>query len=64
MGNSDFDRTYDALKYAVEIVESYEMDIRNAETTIGINLVEKGFCQGRIYKNATKEIRRRLHGKD
>jgi len=45
-----------ALKHATSIIESYELDIRNSEEVIDINLVDKGFCQGSIYKNALENI--------
>jgi len=48
----------DAVQYAMHIIESYEMDIRDSEWT-GVDLVEKGFCQGRIYKNAILNILRK-----
>lgn len=46
----------EALDYAISIIESYEMDIRNSYNVIGINIKEKGFCQGRTYKNALRRI--------
>ncbi len=46
----------EALNYAVRIIESYEMDIRNSEWT-GINLKDKGFCQGTIYTEAIADIK-------
>ncbi len=46
-----------ALEYAIKIIESYEMDIRNAPTTIGVDLIQHGFCQGRIYKEAIEKIK-------
>lgn len=45
-----------ALELAVAVIESYEMDIRNSEWT-GVDLVECGFCQGTIYKNAVSRIK-------
>ena len=55
-------RLAEALGYAVSIIESYEMDIRNAKDIIGIDLIEKGFCQGTIYKNAIKKIEKTERG--
>lgn len=46
------------LKYALLIIQSYEMDIRNSDW-IGVDLIEKGFCQGKIYKEARKDVLRR-----
>jgi len=48
----------EALKYAIRIIESYEMDIRNSEWT-GISLKGKGFCQGTIYTEAIADIKRK-----
>lgn len=45
-----------ALEYAIDIIEAYQMDIRNSEWT-GVDLEEKGFCQGRIYLRAIERIR-------
>lgn len=47
-----------ALVYAIKIIESYQRDIRNSEWT-GVDLVEKGFCQGSIYKEAVGDTLRR-----
>lgn len=44
-----------AVFYAVEIINSYQRDIRDSEWT-GVNLTELGFCQGRIYKHAVSDI--------
>lgn len=46
----------EALDFAIAVIESYEMDIRNSEWT-GVDLVEVGFCQGRIYKQALPRIK-------
>lgn len=45
-----------ALDYAICIIESYQMNIRNSHEIIGCDLVEKGFCQGTIYKYALRVI--------
>lgn len=64
----------DALNYAIQIIESYQLDIRNWDaesntplpmsTTDGVTvnyttLEDKGFCQGSIYKAAISDIKRR-----
>lgn len=46
----------EALKHAINIIESYELDIRNSKEVIGIDLIEKGFCQGTIYEYAIYDI--------
>lgn len=51
--STDYVRLREALDYALAIIESYEMDIRNS----GLNLVGQGFCQGDIYRNARQDIR-------
>ena len=45
-----------ALKYAVKVIDGYELEIRNSKETIGIDLIEKGFCQGEVYKKALDHI--------
>lgn len=40
------------LKYALQVIESYQMDIRDKE-----DLEEQGFCQGVIYLDAPAKIR-------
>lgn len=45
-----------ALDYAISIILSYEMELRNSCDMLGINLIERGFCQGRIYKEALQRI--------
>lgn len=51
-----------ALELAIDIIESYEMDMRNSHRKDGgildICLEESGFCQGRIYKQALSRIRK------
>ena len=51
-----------ALEYAVDIIESYELDVRNSDKDSGgildINLKDVGFCQGRIYQQALGRIRK------
>jgi len=49
-------RLLKGLEYAVKIIEQYESDIRNSKDLIGIDLAEKGFCQGVIYKEALSKI--------
>ncbi len=52
-----------ALEEALEIIEGYQLDIKNAEETIGINLIDKGFCQGTYYKQTADRIKRKLESK-
>lgn len=59
MNSSNEEKYQAALDYAIGVIENYEMDIINAEEMVGINLAEKGFCQGRFYKNAIAAIERR-----
>jgi hypothetical protein len=54
---NNIENVKDALHYAIDIINSYEIDIRNSNWIIEqypeeatINLVELGFCQGSIYK--------------
>lgn len=42
-----------ALEYAINIISSYEMDIRDWDKG---RLIKDGFCQGRIYKKALERI--------
>lgn len=49
-----------ALEHAKDIIESYEMDIRNWDKG---RLLREGFCQGRMYKRALKRVRE-LEGED
>lgn len=49
-----------ALEDALMVIAQYEMDIRNAQETIDIDLVEKGFCQGVWYKSTADRIKRKL----
>ncbi len=44
-----------ALQYAIRVIESYQLDIRNSEW-VGVDLVAKGFCQGSIYRDAVEEL--------
>jgi len=48
----------EAIEYAKLIIENYEMDIRNSMVSFGIDLVELGFCQGTVFKNAIQHIDR------
>ena len=41
----------EALAYAISIIESYEMDIRGRP-----ELIEQGFCQGVVYRDAIQRI--------
>lgn len=47
-----------ALDMARTVIGNYEAEIRGAADLIGVDLVEKGFCQGRVYKNALAMIDR------
>ena len=50
-----------ALKFAIKIIESYQLDIDNSDTDgicLEINLKQKGFCQGEIYLTAIEDIKR------
>jgi hypothetical protein len=58
----DIQKLIEALAHAVTIIESYEMDIRNSESVIGVDLAAKGFCQGEAYKAALATIRRKAEG--
>jgi hypothetical protein len=51
-----------ALDYAIKIIESYQLDIRNSKNIIGFDLERKGFCQGEIYKEALEKIERLKRG--
>lgn len=46
-----------ALDYAIDIIESYEIDVRNSEPIVGIDLAKRGFCQGSIYKQAVQRVK-------
>lgn len=57
----------DPVEYAIMVIESYQMDLRNSEQVLGReglaalvlgkSLAEAGFCQGRIYTGAIERIR-------
>ena len=51
----------EALKYAIKIIEGYESEIRNS-AWIGMDLEQKGFCQGVIYKDAIQDINKIANG--
>lgn len=55
MNESTPDQLTAALKVAIGIIESYQMDIRNSEWT-GVDLEAKGFCQGTVYRLALYDI--------
>lgn len=48
-----------ALDYAIQIIESYEFDIRHSRAWTGVDLMSLGFCQGIIYREAVADIKRR-----
>lgn len=50
------DRLRCALGYALEVIESYQADIRER------GLDSEGFCQGRIYLSAVDRIKRMARG--
>ena len=49
-----------ALIEALRMIESYQLDIRNAEHSTGVDLLKLGFCQGTIYKKWPDEITNKL----
>lgn len=51
-----------ALDMALNVIRSYQMDIRGSGEWLGVDLVEKGFCQGRIYLGAEAMIKRIVTG--
>jgi hypothetical protein len=65
-------RLQDALDYAVTVIESYQMDLRNSPETLttgniaalllGDSLTGIGFCQGSIYTDSLPRIERILLG--
>lgn len=57
----DRDRLERALGYALAVIRSYQMDIRNFDWT-GVDLVALGFCQGHIYTDAEQHIERLVKG--
>ena len=59
----DKNKLVEVLNYAIRIIKNYELDIRNSEEVIGIDLVKKGFCQGIIYKDALKVIEQKKEEK-
>ena len=50
-----------ALEYAVSIIDSYALDIRNCEF-VDLDLVDAGFCQGSVYTEAHEAIDRIVAG--
>ncbi len=48
-----------ALEYAVSIIDSYAMDIRNF---VNVDLVDAGFCQGSVYTGVHEAIDRIVAG--
>lgn len=43
------------LALALNIIESYQSDIRNSQWT-GVDLLDKGFCQGSMYLRTTEQL--------
>lgn len=52
-----------ALEEALLVIKQYQLDIRNAEETIEVDLLCKGFCQGKWYLEAMDRIKRKLNSK-
>lgn len=52
------DNVSDALEYAIKIIENYELDCKDLEGYLKDN-DPKGFCQGKIYKEAISDIKRK-----
>lgn len=48
----------EALEYAIKVIENYELDCRNLSSYIKDGYSIKGFCQGRIYKEAIGDTKR------
>lgn len=48
-----------ALNYAMEIIEAYELECRNLQEYLE-NHNPQGFCQGKIFKDALKQINKIL----
>lgn len=46
----------DALEFAITVIRGYQMEIRNSEW-VGVDLKQKGFCQGQAYATAIQIIR-------
>jgi len=55
--HTDNEKLLKALEYAIEIIESYELDCRDLEGYIKDGNDIDGFCQGSIYKKAIKKIK-------
>ena len=49
----------EALEYAIEIIESYELNCGDLEGFIKEGYDIEGFCQGSIYKKAIKDIKKK-----
>lgn len=54
---TDYQQLRDALDYALQIIDSYEFDIRHGKRMTGVDLVAAGFCQGAIYREARARIK-------
>lgn len=65
MENEEIKKLNKALDYAIQIIESYQMDIRNSAQFVdgGETLSDIGFCQGSIYLNSIKDIKK-IAGRD
>ena len=49
----------EALDYAIKIIESYEFDVKNLKDYISEGHSIEGFCQGIIYKEAIRDIKKK-----
>jgi len=54
----DIDKLIKALEYAIQIIESYELNCKDLENYIKEGYDINGFCQGTIYKKAIKDIKK------
>lgn len=53
----DIEELRKALRYAIGIIENYQLDIRDSRRRVGVDLLAKGFCQGVIYLEALPKLR-------
>lgn len=56
MTDTRVDLLQEALTLAMQVIESYQLDIRHAQETIGVDLLALGFCQGVVYDNALRRL--------
>lgn len=50
----------EAINMAIMVIESYQLDIRNSGW-VGLDLAEKGFCQGSMYLRAVPLIKQKAN---